>query len=193
MRFASDLHDIQGHTLHVVKLKIALAQKLLHSDTGRVEQELREMYALVGDTIEQTKELAYGRRKLNLNVELENAKNLLEAAGIHVRIDCRTEVSARADELLAQVLRETTTNILRHSRATLVRIALTEHSISVVNDGVAEAVLPELRGLAALERRVADDGGKLTVRLEGGRFRTAAAFPSAPAPEDATTTAAAAR
>ncbi|MDM4778019.1 histidine kinase [Micromonospora sp. b486] len=35
VRFASDLHDIQGHTLHVVKLKIALAQKLLLSDTDR--------------------------------------------------------------------------------------------------------------------------------------------------------------
>jgi two-component system sensor histidine kinase DesK len=125
MRFASDLHDIQGHTLHVVKLKIALAQKLLHSDTARVEQELREMYALVGDTIEQTRELAYGRRKLNITAELENAKNLLEAAGMHVRVDCRAE-AAGADDLLAQVLRETTTNILRHSRATLVRITLTE-------------------------------------------------------------------
>ncbi|MFC6429741.1 histidine kinase, partial [Nocardiopsis tropica] len=29
MRFASDLHDIQGHTLHVVKLKTALARRLV--------------------------------------------------------------------------------------------------------------------------------------------------------------------
>ncbi|MFC7584463.1 histidine kinase [Nonomuraea antimicrobica] len=41
VRFASDLHDIQGHTLHVVKLKTALAQKLVDSDTERAKQELR--------------------------------------------------------------------------------------------------------------------------------------------------------
>ena len=180
MRFASDLHDIQGHTLHVVKLKIALAQKLLHSDTGRVEQELCEIYALVGDTIGQTRELAYGRRKLNITAELENAKNLLEAAGIHVRVDCPVGVAGRADERLAQVLRETTTNILRHSQAGLVHIVLSEHGITIVNDGVVDDDLPELRGLATLARRVSDDGGELTVLSENGRFRTAATFPSAP-------------
>jgi two-component system sensor histidine kinase DesK len=188
MRFAGDLHDIQGHTLHVVKLKIALARKLLHSDTARVEQELREIYALVGDTIEQTRELAYGRRKLNIAAELENAKNLLEAAGIHVHVDCRAGAS-HADELLAQVLRETTTNILRHSRATLVRIALSEDGLTVVNDGVDDEGLPELRGLADLARRVADDGGELTVERADGRFRTAAAVPAPPTPGDRAATA----
>ena len=188
MRFAGDLHDIQGHTLHVVKLKIALARKLLPIDPARVEQELREVYALVGDTIEQTRELAYGRRKLNIVAELENARNLLEAAGIRVRVDCRAE-AARADDLLAQVLRETTTNILRHSRATLVRIALSRDSLTVVNDGVDEEGPPELRGLADLARRVSDDGGEVTVEREDGWFRTAAAVPAPPTSGDQVATA----
>ncbi|WP_307865104.1 sensor histidine kinase [Myceligenerans salitolerans] len=182
MRFAGDLHDIQGHTLHVVKLKTALARKLLHTDTARVEQELREIYALVGDTITQTKELAYGQRKLNLTAELENARNLLEAAGIRVRVERRAEIDTPAIDLLAQVLRETTTNILRHSRATLARIELSRHGISVVNDGVEDGAPPKLRGLATLADRVSDAGGELTTRLEGGRFLTAAVVPAASPP-----------
>ncbi|RPF21902.1 sensor histidine kinase [Myceligenerans xiligouense] len=179
MRFAGDLHDIQGHTLHVVKLKIALAQKLLHSDTERVERELREVYALVSDTITQTKELAYGQRKLNLTAELENARNLLEAAGARVRVERRAEIDSPPIDLLAQVLRETTTNILRHSRATLVRIELAARSITVSNDGVAaDDAPPELRGLATLGRRVADAGGELTTRRADGRFLTRATFPA---------------
>ena len=79
MRLAGDLHDIQGDTLHVVKLKIALAQRP-HGDTKRVERELSEIYTLVGDTINQTKELAHAQRRLNLPAELVNAKNLFEAA-----------------------------------------------------------------------------------------------------------------
>ena len=187
MRFASDLHDIQGHTLHVVKLKIALAQRLLDVDTARAQQELRETYALVGETIEQTKDLAYGQRRLNLTAELENAKNLLEAAGISVHVECGAGAE-RADELLAQVLRETTTNILRHSRATTVRIALTAGSLSVVNDGVEGQGRPELRGLADLARRLSDGGGVLTVHRDRGRFRTAATLPSAPLAAHAGTT-----
>jgi two-component system sensor histidine kinase DesK len=181
IRFASDLHDIQGHTLHVVKLKIALAQKLLRSDLERVEEELREVHALVADTITQTKELAYAQRRLNLSAELENAKNLFEAAGIHVRVDREAGIEGRAGELLGQVLRETTTNILRHAQATQVWITLSESGITVVNDGVPEAPLPELRGLATLRERVAGNGGELTVTQEDGRFLTAAVFPHRPA------------
>ncbi|MFE2499328.1 sensor histidine kinase [Streptomyces scopuliridis] len=178
IRFASDLHDIQGHTLHVVKLKITLAEKLLRSDIGRVEEELREVHALVSDTITQTKELAYAQRRLNLSVELENAKNLFEAAGIRVRVNREADADERVNGLLGQVLRETTTNILRHSQATRVRITLSESGITIVNDGAREAPLPGLSGLATLKERVGDNGGELTVEQENGRFLTAAAFPA---------------
>ncbi len=177
VRFASDLHDIQGHTLHVVKLKTALARKLVDIDAERAKQELGEIHALVSETITQTKELAYAQRRLNLAAELENARNLFEAAGIRVRINREGDVDPDAGRVLGQVLRETTTNILRHAQATRVRITLSEWSITIVNDGAQRAPLPELRGLAALEQRVVADGGELTVEQEDGQFLTAAAFP----------------
>jgi len=178
VRFAGDLHDIQGHTLHVVKLKAVLAGKLVRRDPGRAEEELREIHALVSDTIHQTKELAYGQRRLNLSAELENAKNLFEAAGIRVRVTREGEADARTSELLGQVLRETTTNILRHSEATRVRIVLSPSGITVGNDGVPGDSVPELRGLSALRQRVTDDGGRLTVEVSDGEFVTAASFPA---------------
>jgi two-component system sensor histidine kinase DesK len=177
VRFAGDLHDIQGHTLHVVKLKVALAEKLLDSDVDRARAELAEVRSLVGDTIVQTKELAYAQRRLNLSAELENAKNLFEAAGIHVRVERKSEVDARVGELLGQVLRETTTNILRHAQARQVRITLSRCGIAIVNDGAAEDGPPELSGLSALRHRLGENGGVLEVSRSDGRFRTAAAFP----------------
>lgn len=177
IRFASELHDIQGHTLHVVKLKTALAEKLVHADADRAAQELKEIHALVGDTIKQTKELAYAQRRLNLSAELENAKNLFEAAGIRVRVVREAEVDERASELLGQVLRETTTNILRHAQAGQVRITLSAAGIAIVNDGAQDDPVPELRGLATLMQRVAGEGGELTVEQKDGDFVTAAAFP----------------
>ena len=176
MRFASDLHDIQGHTLHVVKLKVALARKLLDTDPERAGRELSQVYELVGDTIAQTRELAYGRRRLNLSAEVINARNLLEAAGIEVEIERVDEVDPQPAELLAQVLRETTTNVLRHAQARHVTIALGEHSLRVLNDGAEEDGPLALRGLATLRRRVAEQGGELHVSREHGAFRTEAVF-----------------
>jgi two-component system sensor histidine kinase DesK len=182
VRFAGDLHDIQGHTLHVVKLKVALAEKLLDTDPDRAREELGEVRSLVGDTIVQTKELAYAQRRLNLSAELENAKNLFEAAGIHVRVERESEVDARAGELFGQVLRETTTNILRHAQARQVRITLSSSGITILNDGAAEEGPPELSGLAALRHRLVENGGELVVSRTDGRFLTAAAFRSTSPP-----------
>ncbi|WP_394619341.1 sensor histidine kinase [Lentzea sp. JNUCC 0626] len=178
IRFASELHDIQGHTLHVVKLKTALAEKLVRRDADRAEEELREIHALVGDTIRQTKELAYAQRRLNLTGELENAKNLFEAAGIRVRIVRTATVDEGAGELLGQVLRETATNILRHAQAAQVRITLAESAITIVNDGASGDDQPDLRGLSTLRDRLAGFGGELTATREDGEFTTAASLPA---------------
>ncbi|GAA1182553.1 sensor histidine kinase [Nesterenkonia xinjiangensis] len=198
VRFASELHDIQGHTLHVVKLKVALAEKLMEYQAGRAARELREVHELVADTITQTKELAYAQRRLNLASELENTKNLFEAASIEVQIRREDEEEAPDDSpygaLFGQVLRETTTNILRHAQATRVEIELCWTSITVINDGARPAsgecgsapggasgtealAQSQLRGLNTLKQRIADNGGELQVNRRGSRFSTAAYFP----------------
>ncbi|GAA1228457.1 hypothetical protein GCM10009676_08560 [Prauserella halophila] len=180
MRFASDLHDIQGHTLHVVKLKAALARRLVATDPERAEGELQEIHDLVGETITRTKELAYAQRRLNLTAELENAKNLFEAAGIGIDIDRHDDPAPGLSELLGQVLRETTTNILRHAQAEQVRITLSASGITIVNDG-AQETNPALGGLTTLAERISEAGGALTVQQRGGRFVTAAEFDTAAA------------
>lgn len=174
MRFASDLHDIQGHTLHVVNLKVALAEELVRRDPERAVAELREVYAQVEQTIRGTRDLAHAQRRLNVRAELENARNLLEAAGAAVRISRRGEAGEGSGELLGQVVRETTTNILRHAQATRVAITLEETGVEIVNDGAADGELPALRGLGTLRERLAAEGGTLTIEQADGEFRTAA-------------------
>lgn len=185
MRFASDLHDIQGHTLHVVNLKVALAEELVRRDPDRAIAEMREVYAQVEETIRETKNLAYAQRRLNLRAELENARNLLDAAGATVRITRGGETRDGVGELLGQVLREATTNILRHAQATRVSITLVESGIEIVNDGAAGGALPALRGLETLRARIAHEGGSLTVAQAGGEFRTEAHFPARASAEPA--------
>lgn len=178
MRFASELHDIQGHILHVVKLKTAVAEELLRVDPDRTARELRDVSALIADAITQTKQLAYAQRKLNAVTELENSKNLFEAAGIKIRVSRAMSegVPSVRGELLGQVIREATTNILRHAQATYVTIGITDSRVDVINDGAADGQELNLSGLEILRQRVREAGGELTISSRGRVFTTSATF-----------------
>ena len=168
MRFASDLHDIQGHTLHVIKLKAAVAARLQHTDPERVAAELADIERLTAQTIEQAQHLVNSTRRLSFSAELANAEALLSAAGIEVSIMGDPSQPAD-DELFALVLREATTNMLRHPSATRASIDVARSGMTIVNDG-AEAPARPLRGLAALSERVARAGGALSVDHAAAEF-----------------------
>ncbi len=168
VRFASDLHDIQGHSLHVIKLKAALAGRMVRTDPRLAEAELDDIRSLVDETIDQTRSLAYARHVLDFSRELENATRLCEAAGIDV--EARIVEGTDAHPLLAQVLREATTNLLRHARPTFVSITASPGHLSVINDGVSPGVDYSLRGLANLRDRVERAGGVLQIEPTPSRF-----------------------
>lgn len=171
VRVAGDLHDIQGQSLHVIKLKAALAARVVREDPDRAAAELGEIRRLADETISDTRALAYAQRELNLIAEIENAKRLCEAAGITVetRIDGAVGTTT-AHPLLAQVLREATTNLLRHARPTTVTISAAPGTVEVANDGVADDVGAPRRGLALLRERVEAVGGMLIIERAPGRF-----------------------
>lgn len=174
MRFAGDLHDIQGHSLHVIKLKAALARSLVGADPERAEGELHEIRRLADETINETRALVYARRELNLVAEVENAKRLGEAAGITVDARLEDGTGASAHPLLAQVLREATTNLLRHARPTTVSISASPVTVEVTNDGAVDAIDSPLRGLASLRERVESAGGMMRIERDQDRFVVAA-------------------
>lgn len=178
-RFAGDLHDIQGQSLHVIKLKAALAHHLLEQDPDRASAELSEIRQLVDDTIAKTRELAYARHEIDLAAELENTRSLAEASGM--RVDVRADLD-RSDldrfvephPLLAHTLREATTNLLRHADPTWVGITASPVGVEVSNDGVHTSGDIHPRGLARLARRIADAGGELDFAQRGDVFTVSA-------------------
>jgi two-component system sensor histidine kinase DesK len=184
MRFAGDLHDIQGQSLHVIKLKAALAQRLVDTDPRRAMEELGEIRRLADETIAHTRELTYARIQLNLIAELENARRLIQAAGIAVMVRFDGDADAPAHPLLAQVLREATTNLLRHARPTSVSITVSSAAVEVSNDGAVDTDASPLRGLARLRDRVEAAGGSLRIERRSGGFAVSARIaPRDPRPE----------
>lgn len=190
LRFASDLHDIQGHHLQVISLKSELAERLLEVDPEAAREHIHETRLIAKQALEETRSLVAGYRQVALDDELENAREVLTAAGASCALRVGVvpaEASVRA--ALASVVREATTNILRHSEATRVTITLGQADgssvLTVENDGVAGATDASARGraagtgLAGLRERLADVGGRLETSADasGGTFVLTATVP----------------
>lgn len=169
LRFASDLHDIQGHHLQVIALKAELAERLLDTNPDAARENIHETRLIARQALEETRSLVYGYRDVALTTELENAREVLTASGAQ----CELDIVALPDDpevqrSLAMVVREATTNILRHSSAKRAWIRLhaapggTE--LLIGNDGADAPGTPSGNGLIGLRERVSTVGGSLEVR-----------------------------
>ncbi|MFC3999376.1 sensor histidine kinase [Nocardiopsis sediminis] len=186
LRFAADLHDIQGHHLQVIALKGELAARLAGPDPARAAEEMREVQRLAADALRDTRAVVQGYRRTTLEAEIANATRVLAAAGIEVAADvdpaAADRLPASGRNLLGLVVREATTNLLRHSGA---RSAEVGHRITggsarlrVANDGAAAPSGTEAgTGLRALAERLEAAGGGLTWHHRDGRFVVEAWFP----------------
>ncbi|WP_026929767.1 sensor histidine kinase [Glycomyces tenuis] len=189
LRFAADLHDIQGHHLQVIALKSELAARLAEADADRAAAEMKEVQRLAVDALEDTRAVVRGYRRTALDDEFANATKVLAAADIDAEMHLEPAAAAGIDRLpptarhlLGLVMREATTNVLRHSRAAHAevdyRIEDGAARLRIANDGAGEADGDGSgTGLRALAERLAAAGGELTWEHEGGRFAVTASLP----------------
>ena len=183
LRVATDVHDLQGHHLQVIALQLELAERLLPSDPAAGMEQLRAARVSVDEARQGTRDLATRFRSVPLGDELANARDLLEAAGLQVEADIAPDADAAPGSDLGPVIRETTTNVLRHGGGVRARLALARTAdgwrYEIANDRAAEAVDEgEGSGLAGVRRRIAEAGGALDVQRDGDEFVVVVTVPA---------------
>jgi two-component system sensor histidine kinase DesK len=184
LRFAADLHDIQGHSLQVIALKSELAERLTTADPARAAAEMRDVQALARQTLGDTREVVRGYRAVSLDTEISNAGRVLAAAGIDCALSRAPDLPAlppSAENVLGLVVRECTTNVLRHSAARQCGVSLAADGgtvlLSFTNDAPLDAPPGPEGGLAGLADRLAAVGGRLVVYATLERFTVSAYVP----------------
>ncbi|WP_411128581.1 sensor histidine kinase [Streptomyces sp. x-19] len=200
LRFARDLHDLLGYSLSAITLKSELIHRLIPVQPRRAMEEVSEVLSISRQSLADVRAVSSGLRSMSLEQEMRSAQSVLEAADVEVRLEIRLgALGQEVDSVLAAVLREAVTNVLRHSRAgTCVLTAVQEEGrvrLSVSNDGVDPSYRDESphsgRGLGNLRERLQSTHGTLTVtRGPGGTFGLVAEAPARPprrlaAPDDA--------
>ncbi|MEJ3747496.1 histidine kinase, partial [Actinomycetes bacterium KLBMP 9797] len=189
LRLARDVHDVLGLSLSAITLKSELTYRLIAEQPEWAREELADVLVLARRALTEVRMVASGRQELSLEDELALARSVLAAAGIDARIG-RVEVSlpARVATVLATLVREGVTNVLRHSKARWCEIGLSRVGsavvLDIVNDGVpvdpVDAVSSGAAGsgIPNMRHRIAWLGGELVAGAEdGGRHRLHATIP----------------
>lgn len=169
LRFSRDLHDVFGRTLSAVALKAELAAAQASRGRPEAVATMHEVQAIATDALGEVREVVRGYRETDLTTELAGARSLLEASGATVTTvtDGEAGLPAPAARAFAWVVREGTTNILRHADATRVGITLSTHPESarlvLRNDRPHPDAEAAGSGLIGLAERLAEIGGSLTI------------------------------
>ncbi|MBG6134723.1 sensor histidine kinase [Longispora fulva] len=187
LRFARDLHDVVGRSLSVVALKAELAAQLSRRGRAEATDEMLEVRRIAQESLAELRAVVGGYRSADLDVELDGARALLASAGIACRVDGDgAGLPPDVQGTLGWVVREATTNVLRHSEARGCTIAVRRSPADMVtftmdNDGAGgdDRVLFG-SGLTGLTERVAGLGGTVAAeRRPPDRFVLAAVLPVA--------------
>ncbi|MER5418649.1 sensor histidine kinase [Streptosporangium roseum] len=183
LRFSRDLHDLVGHSLSAIAVKSEVAVKLSKVDAERAAGEMEEVRGLAREALKEIRAAVRGYRTVDLDAELRSMTAVLEADGIRCTLETPQEpVPEELGTLLAWVVREGTTNVLRHSSATRCRITIALRGgvavLEMVNDGVTGLDGRGGTGLIGLSERVAAMGGAVAAGAGGaGEFRLRATVP----------------
>ncbi len=163
-RVARDVHDVLGHSLTVVTVKAELAQRLVDADPERAKAELTQIQSLTREALAEIRATVAGLRVARLGDELSSAGVALADAGVSAQLPADASVvDPRYRILLAWVLREAATNVVRHSGATRCAVDIGPSTLSVTDDGRGCSGRPEGNGLRGVRERVAAAGGALDV------------------------------
>ncbi|MBB3112224.1 two-component system sensor histidine kinase DesK [Paenibacillus phyllosphaerae] len=180
-RISRDLHDTLGHTLSLITLKSELAEKLITRNPERAVQEVKDIQATSRAALKQVRELVLNMSAVTIQSEVEQAKQILAAAGIEFTLRGAVQAPAPSpiiDNIAGMCLREAVTNIVKHSKARSCFVERQERAESMVlviaDDGIGlEAEASEHKatsGLRGMRERLKLIEGQLQFqpREEGG-------------------------
>ncbi|WP_018657295.1 sensor histidine kinase [Actinomadura flavalba] len=172
LRFSRDLHDLLGHSLSLIAVKSELAMRMTERDPDRARAEMADVRTAAREALREVRAAVRGYRAVELDAELAGARAVLEAAGVR----CAADVPPRdlppdVATALAWAIREGTTNVIKHSRASACAIRVGRYGASVIlemdNDGVTASAEPPGSGLDGLRERLAVVGGTLDAAPHG--------------------------
>ena len=172
-RIGRDLHDLLGHTLSLITLKLELARKLSERDPAGSRRELEEAERVARHALAEVRSAVTGIRSTDLAAELASARLMLESSQVHLEYGSPPDnLPPEVERGLALVLREAVTNIARHARAARVKVEFVREprcvQLCVADDGRG-GIDGDGNGLGGMRDRVRALAGTLSIESPRGQ------------------------
>lgn len=166
-RIGRDLHDLLGHTLSLITLKLELSRKLFDRDSEAARRELEEAERVARHALAEVRSAVTGIRATDLAAELASAQLMLGSSDIALEYgSLPPSLPVEVERSLALVLREAVTNIARHARASQAKVSIVVANQVLrltVEDNGRGGVDGHGNGLCGMGERVRALGGTLEV------------------------------
>lgn len=170
---ARDIHDILGHSLTVMALKAEVAKMLIEKDPAQATEEVEAIAELARTSLAEARSTVTRMHSPSLSGELAAARRAFETAGIAAQLPEVPPEAGENEALFSWALRESTTNIVRHSEATQASVSITPHRLTISDNGVG--FVPEQApagGLEGIASRASASGAQLAITSAPGRGTT---------------------
>ncbi|MFI6496573.1 sensor histidine kinase [Nonomuraea typhae] len=175
LRFARDLNDLLGQSLTDIAAKAGRAETTLAADAELASAEMFEVRDLARGALREVRTAVQNYRALDLGEVLASVRAVLEAADVQCTIEGDGgDLPAEARTLLAAVVREGATNVLKHSAAQRCTITIRNGVLEMSNDGISPDA-GEPGGLRGLAQRLSAAGGSLSAGAADGLYLLRAA------------------
>lgn len=134
-RIARDLHDTLGQKLSMIGLKSDLASKIVSTRPEDAKLEMKDIQLTARTALKEVREMVSDMRMIRLEDEIIRIKQLLKAAQIDLEIkgdfkDIHT--SLLIENVISMCLKESVTNIVNHSQASLCTISFSQSKDEIV-------------------------------------------------------------
>lgn len=170
-RIGRDLHDLLGHTLSLITLKLELSRKLFDRDPDRAQRELCEAEKVARHALSEVRAAVTGIRATGLAGELASARLMLGTSGVVLDAGTMPSLPDAVDDTLALVLRESVTNIHRHAQASHASVTaevVDGHVMMHVRDDGRGGVGMSGNGLSGMRERIEARAGSLRIHSSPG-------------------------
>jgi two-component system sensor histidine kinase DesK len=172
-RIARDLHDLLGHTLTVITMKLDLARRLLSHDSDRARNEIVEAEQTARNALAEVREAVSGYRAEGLAAEISRARRSLLSADVKLTTTLApVHLSSSQVNVLCLALREAITNIVRHAHATVCHVALLEKNRTIhftIEDNGLGGQIREGNGLRGMRERLQSMAGAVKLTTSANR------------------------